>query len=69
VVNEMSFLLIFDFLGPSHLPCVELFSWKNLQLYGSFLIILLSSDVELNPGPLSYPCSICCKRAIRRITL
>ena len=30
-------------------------------LWTFFLVLLLSYDVELNPGPVRFPCSVCYK--------
>ena len=41
---------------------VELFSGGLRPVLWIFLLVLLlSCDVELNPGPVRFPCSVCYK--------
>ena len=36
-------------------------STKSSSLYLAFLLLSVSKDIELNPGPTKYPCQICNK--------
>jgi len=40
---------------------------KQLQpaLWIFYFVLLLSNDIGLNPGPVRYPCSVCCKPVCR----
>ena len=46
---------------------VPLKSPKSALLYQAFLLLSNSQDIELNPGPVKYPCQICHK-AVKRTT-
>lgn len=52
----------------------EYFNWystkpKKPNTAIIFALILLSGDVEINPGPPKFPCAICKKKQLQRITM
>jgi len=43
------------------LPHVALFYWNRCSTYMKMLLLLLCRDIQFNPGPVHYLCTVCAR--------